>query len=123
MADRLILQLDGQVVADLVSVSGGAADREVVANLNAPGGVVRKSPGKLAYDPIVLQIGGATTKEVFQWIADTWAHHGSKKSGVIIKVNTAGNDAGRLEFTNALLTEITLPAFDAAQREPATMTL
>jgi len=123
MADRLILQLEGQVVAELVSASGGAADREIVANLHDPSGVLRKSPGKLSYDPIVLQIGGATTKEVFQWIADTWAHRGSKKSGVIIKVNAAGKDAGRLEFTNALLTEMTLPAFDAAQRDAATMTL
>ncbi len=123
MADRLILQLEGQVVAELVSASGGAADREVVANSNDPSGVVRKSPGKLSYDPIILQIGGASTKELFQWIADTWAHHGSKKSGVIIKANAAGKDADRLEFTNALLTEITLPAFDAAQKVPATMTL
>jgi phage tail-like protein len=123
MADRLILQLEGHVVAELVSAFGGAAEREVVANPNAPGGVVRKSPGKLSYDPIILQIGGATTKAVFQWIADTWAHHGSKKSGVIIKVNAAGKDAGRLEFTNALLTEITLPAFDATLRDPATMRL
>ena len=123
MADRLILQLEGRVVADLVGASGGAADREVVANPNDPSGVVRKSPGKLAYDPIVLQIGGASTRELFQWIADTWAHRGSKKSGAVIKANAAGKDAGRLEFTNALLTEIVLPAFDASQRLPATMML
>ena len=123
MADRLILKLEGRVVAELVSATGGAADREVVANPHDPSGVLRKSPGKLSYDPLILEIGGATTKEVFQWIADTWAHRGSKKSGFIIKINEHEQDAGHIEFTNALLTEVTLPAFDAAQHQPATMTL
>jgi hypothetical protein len=123
MADTLFLKLDDQVVAELVSASGGAANREIVANPNDPSGVLRKSPGNLSFDPIIAQIGGATTNNVLQWIADTWAHRGSTKSGVIIKLDEHGKDAGQLEFTDALLTEVALPAFDAAHPLPATMTL
>jgi T4-like virus tail tube protein gp19 len=117
---RWFLLLDGTPAGFLVSVDGGAATADVVAERgSAP--FVRKRLGPVRYEPITLSFGLAVAPAVFEWIRSAWAGESEQRSGSILTVGADGDVVGGLDFSSAVVAETTLPRLDAAAKSQATI--
>ena len=122
-AGKFMLEIDGKAAGYLSSVEGGEPFAAVVAEPADAKGVVRKSPGPVAYEPIRISFGSGMEPPLYQWMADMLAGSQRAKSGAILFLNYSGNEQSRLEFTKGLITELTFPELDAGSKNPALFTL
>jgi hypothetical protein len=116
---RIVLELDNRSVANIDSADGGSATGSVITDKAAADGVARKHLGTVHYEPIVVQVGGTASKELFQWVADFWAHKVIRKNGAVVSTDFNGREVSRLEFSNAYLIETVIPVFDVSLKQGA----
>jgi phage tail-like protein len=120
---RYALELDGTNVGYVRSVGGGAAISDVVNEKVGPDGIVKKHLARVQYEDIRLEMGLDMDPAVYDWIARTWKRQQSRKPGAVVGLDSNGKTLSRMEFTNALLTEVALPAMDASAKAPGLMSL
>jgi phage tail-like protein len=121
VAGRFALSLDGSEELDLLrSADGGAAAGQVVEEVQ-PDGVVRKHLGGVKYEDITLTLGMSMTKAMYDWINASMTNKQVRKNGAIIAADYDYTERSRLEFKNALITEVGFPALDASSKEPSYM--
>jgi hypothetical protein len=63
------------------------------------------------------------SSKLFDWIRGTVAHDWKRKSGAVVAYDYNAKEMSRLEFTNALVTEIDLPDLDASSQRSAQLTV
>ncbi|HYF92750.1 MAG TPA: phage tail protein [Symbiobacteriaceae bacterium] len=119
---RFALELDGVVVGWLFSADGGYATSEVVTEWFGPG-MAKKHLAGVKYEDITITAGAGMSKAFYDWISSTLAGSYPRKNGAIIAVSFDSKETSRLEFSNALITEIGMPALDAASKDAAKMTI
>ncbi|HLW53149.1 MAG TPA: phage tail protein [Candidatus Angelobacter sp.] len=113
--------LDGATAGWLESVEGGHATSDVVAEKIGAGGA-RKIQG-VKYEDIVLTCGTGMSKGFYDWIKAAFDHQPLRKTGAIVAYDYDYKEQSRTEFTGALISEVTLPALDAASKDAAKMTI
>lgn len=120
---NFVFTLDDIKCGFIKKVEGGSVSAEVVKN--SPGGDYweRKTIGKPKYDPIKFSIGWAHTKNIFNWIKETWKHNFMRKKGTIEACNSKMEVQSILEFYEALIQEVGIPALDASSKEAAYLNL
>lgn len=117
------LNLGGLEAGYLKSVEGGAITAEVIEE-PLPGSFTSKRPGEPRFEPFRIQFGlGAIHPSVSDWISASWNQDNQRKDGSIIAADFQQVARSRREFFGAVITETTLPACDAAGKEPAYLTL
>jgi hypothetical protein len=116
------LTLDGTQCGFVKSVDGGEITADVISE-PAGGGVVKKHIGQPKYEEFELRVGLTMARDVYNWIHDSWAAKPVRKSGSIVAADANLNAKSERQFVDALLTETTLPALDAASKEPGLLTL
>lgn len=105
------LELDG-VFIPLDSVDGGNAFADVAVD-PAIDAVQRKHLSLLRYEDITLGVPFGAAPALMAWIG-TWLSKGpQQKSGAIVYVDVNFKDTKRLEFLNAVISEVSLPACNA----------
>jgi len=120
---RAALELDGQS-SYLLSVAGGNPIASIaVAAATGPGAIPNKHPSGIAFEDIVLGLPLLASPTLAGWINDSLSNGFIRKSGAIAYADAQGNVLKRLQFSDALLTEIDLPACDATQNNPAVLVL
>src|SRR4029079_16771866 len=77
-----------------------------------------KSLSRLKFEDIHLQIGLAMGQQIYDWITASWAKNYQRKNGAIIAADFDYQKKARREFHDALITEVKIPALDAASKEP-----
>jgi phage tail-like protein len=117
------LELDGVAAGWLLSADGGYAYGDVISAMSGSGTVVRKHLGKVKYDEITVTVGLGMSRAFYDWLKGVSDHTPARKNGAIVLVDFKGNEVSRLEFVNALISEITVPACDGASKDPAYMTV
>lgn len=121
-ASHFALELGGQHQGFLKSVEGGAAFGDVVEE---PGGnlpYVKKHLGNLGYDDIIIEVAPTAGSELFSWISATLSSSPkARQNGAIIAIDFNNKEVGRLVFSDAAITELTIPAADAASNTPASL--
>lgn len=122
-AGKYALELDGQFAGWLWSVEGGNAVAEVVTERLGPDHIVKKHLGQPKYEDITIQVGTGMSRDFYQWIQDTVNGNYARKSGAIIAADFNLKEQSRREFKEALITEIGVPALDAASKDAARMTI
>lgn len=122
-AGKLMIELDGKPAGFLIAVEGGEPVGSVVAEAPDGNGVVRKHVGSVAYEPIRMSFGTAMGETVYQWMTDWLKGKRPVKSGAIVFLDYQFNEQSRLEFVDALITEVAFPALDAAGKEAAHFTV
>lgn len=120
---KFALQLDGSFAGWLMSAEGGSAYAEVVTEKFGPDGVARKHLAGVKYEDITVTCGSEMSKAFYQWIKDSFDKKYSRKNGAIVTADFKYESLTTLNFTNALISEISLPALDAASKDAAKMTL
>src|SRR5262249_41625950 len=122
-AARPLLDLDGIAVM-LMSVAGGAAYADIAKEPDAGDGLTHLRPGPPKYEDIVIQTPlESLPPSLVSWINNTLTKGPTPKNGAIAYVDMNMAQRKRLEFTNAFLTEVTLPACTATDASAAYLTL
>jgi phage tail-like protein len=123
VAGNFLLKLDGVDAGFVKSVDGGAISAEVI---NEPAGnayFVRKHIGAPKYEELTIQIGWWVGKTIYDWIQASWKMKYARKNGSIVSYDFNMEARSEREFLNALITEVTIPAMDAAAKDQCYLTV
>jgi hypothetical protein len=115
---QFALTIDGhESSAYIKSVDGGFA-RAQVADDPAGGNNRRvKHIATVEVDPVSIEIGLTGASEVLSWIQGSWNRQWSRRNGEISHANFDLFETYRHEFFDALITEASFPALDAASKD------
>lgn len=118
------LELDGAPTGILSSAAGGECTGAVVEEEGKPGDPLRKKHiGGVKWEDFSISCGTGQRKALYDWVKSSFDGKTDRKSGSIIYLDRENNEVLRGAFSNALITEIGLPALDAASKDAAKMTL
>jgi hypothetical protein len=70
-----------------------------------------------------LQFGLDMRTALYDWIDANLKQSGKPRSGVVVSYDASGNATAQTEFSDAVLTELTIPALDAASKAAGFFTL
>mgnify|MGYP003694607843 CR=1 FL=1 len=77
----------------------------------------------LEYEEIAVTCGTGMTVGFYAWLQSSLGCQSVRKDGAIVGTDFKGAERSRRTFTQALITEIVLPALDAADKDAAQMTV
>jgi len=120
-AGRYAVEIDGEMAGWLYSAEGGHATSDVVTG-GGPRGETKHIAG-VKYEDIVLTCGTGMSKGFYEWILTCADRRYTRKNGAIVACDYNYKELSRLEFNNALMTEVAFPALDAASKDAAKMTI
>jgi hypothetical protein len=122
------LDLDG-ILIPLAAIGGGNATGQVVTFASGGTSPPEKSINSVGYQDIVLVVDQSTPlgqNPLLGWLQATFnpANLAAQyHSGAVVTADPSGNEAERLEFTNALIINVTLPPLDKSNGEQMWMLL
>jgi hypothetical protein len=116
-AGRYTLVLDGAQM-NVMAVEGGAATAEVVVEKAGSGPAPKKHIAGIRYEEISVNTG-LDSKPILDWVAATWKGNYQRKNGSVLGLDYNYKIRSEREFTDALITETTFPALDAASGKEA----
>ena len=123
-AGNFALELDGRAAGVVVGFQGGNAVADVVEFRSGDDEVnSTKSLGDIHYEEIVIMTGFAMDAVLWDWVAKMLEGTAVHMDGAIIAADANLNVLRRMEFHNALLTEVSFPTLDAASKDVAHMTI
>ncbi|VVB89282.1 T4-like virus tail tube protein gp19 [uncultured archaeon] len=123
VASKYGLILDGQFAGWLYSAEGGDPSSDVILEALGPDNIVRKHIGGVKYENITITVGTGMSQAFYAWIQDTFNHQNPRKNGAIILADYNYKEIRRMNFSNALIGEVGMPALDAASKDAAKMTI
>jgi hypothetical protein len=71
----------------------------------------------------LLAVNASFSKNVLDWISASWNMNYQRKNGAIVQCDSTNKVLGRIEFKNALITEIGFPALDRTSAGPGVVQL
>jgi hypothetical protein len=122
-AGNFQLMLDGVGAGFLKSVDGGAISAEVISEPVGSSSHVKKHLGPPRYEPFTIQLGLWMGKAAYEWIQAAWKMNDVRKNGSIVAYDFNLEARSEREFFDALITQVTIPAMDAASKEQCYMTV
>jgi phage tail-like protein len=109
---NVLLEIDQVgVVANFTSVSGVSSEVEIVDNpfVNEQGKItIGKLPGKPKTPTIELKRGLTGATEIWDWHTAVMEGTPDRRNGSVILMNTVGEEVLRYNFTNAMVSKISL---------------
>src|SRR5260221_264235 len=112
--ENVRLNLEGVQCGRVGLVTGGNATADVISEPPGPDHTVKKHLAGVKYEDIVMSFRMQDLATVvYDWIAATLKGTFQRKNGSIIVATHEGKVLRTLEFTNALITEVDIPAMDA----------
>jgi phage tail-like protein len=117
------LELGGAKIGFARSFRGGSAVAEVITEKVGSDKFARKHIGPPRYEDLELQVGFGLKNELYDWIAASWDQQYARKDGAVVVSGFDGKALSRLEFVQALVTEVTVPKLDGASKDPAFLTV
>lgn len=109
---NVLLEIDGVgVVANFNSVSGVSSEVEIVDNpyVTDQGKIyIGKLPGKPKTPTITLKRGLTGAAELWEWHLAVMQGTPDRRNGSVILMNTVGEEVLRYNFTNAMVSKISL---------------
>ncbi len=119
---RFALEIDGAFAGWLQSVEGGHAVSDAMQAASADN-IPRKHPGTAKAEEIQLRCGSGMQPAFSQWLQSLMDGKARRMNGAVIIAGDSPSRAARLEFSNALLTEVGFPALDASSKDACFMTV
>jgi hypothetical protein len=120
--EQFRLELDGLSVGMLETTGGGGVSADVVNEKIGPDLIVHKHLAGVKYEDITVTCGPEMWKVLYAWLADTLDRKFSRKSGAIVGGDHY-SEHERMNFYNALVSEITFPGLDAGSKDPGFLTV
>jgi len=120
---RIGLELDKVSAGFIPFAVGGNATSDVVTEKLGADHIAHKHLAGVKYEDITINAGTGMSKAFYSWVAATPAFKFFRHSGAIVAADVNMKIRTRVEFSNALITEIGMPALDAASKDAAKMTI
>lgn len=102
-------------------------DGSVYVNKSGPRMGAERNPYRssipLSGDLITLQVGMGMARELYHWIDSSFTGKSIFKSGELITCDSQYQCQARIQFSNAIVTEVTIPALDGSSQDPGNMTV
>lgn len=122
-ASRIALELDGILLDFIKSSEGGFARADVVQEKLSQSQLPKKHLANLKYSDIVIQCDPIMPDPLRQWVTGFLAINAQRKNGAIVTADFDYKERSRLEFFNALISEVTIPACDASSKDSGQLTV
>lgn len=119
---KFALEIDGNVVGFVNAVEGGLPFGDVVKEAGEDF-FVKKHLGYPGFRDIRLEFGADMDKSFYHWIAVALQGEHVRLNGAILGTDFQGTVVSRLEFQNALITEVGFPALDATSKDAAKLSI
>jgi hypothetical protein len=123
VSGNYFLTLGGVKCGLLKAVDGGAISAEVIHEPAGPSFFVKKHIGQPKYQEFTLQADFSMESAFYEWIAQSWKMNYQRKDGSIVAMDYTLTPKSERQFTQALITETTIPAVDGSSKEPAYLTV
>jgi phage tail-like protein len=121
-AGHFALELDQSEIAGFVrSVEGGGVKSEVLTYHMGSNADQWKQLATPRYEDIKMQVGMSMSKTFYDWIASFFAGKVVRKNGAILAADFHYLERARREIADVLVSEVTIPKFDASDRSPCYM--
>lgn len=117
------LELDGVFAGWLHSAAGGSVAANVITEKLGDDAIAKKPISGSKYEPITLTCGAGMSRSFYDWLKDSFDQKNVRKNGAILSADYDNKELSRLSFLNALISEVELPACDAASKDAARMTV
>jgi phage tail-like protein len=117
------MDLGGAFAGWISSVEGGHATSDVVVEKVGGDVIQKKHLAGVKYEEISVACGTAMSKAFYSWIQASLDNKHTRKDGAVITADFNQKEVGRLDFHQALITEVGFPALDAASKDAAKMTV
>jgi hypothetical protein len=119
-AAHFALSLDGNEDCGVIrAIEGGGVKVDATSYRYGHGHETWRALGKPKFEAIKLQVGMALGAPFYTWIENFFTGKQVRKNGAIIAADFKYVERARREFTEAIISEITLPALNAGDRGPA----
>jgi hypothetical protein len=115
-AGRFALEIEGNIVGSVTGAEGGLAFGEVVREPSEDF-FFKKHLGNAGFRDIRLEFGADMDKSFYNSIALALQGQLVRLNGAILGADFNNNVVSRLEFQDALITEVGFPAADAASKD------
>ena len=123
-APKIGLELDKTLTGFVHEAEGGNAYSDVVNEKVGADHFSRKHLGALKWQDISLKVGTGMSKAFYDWIKSTFTPGNFQRhDGAVIAADFSLNELRRVSFSHALITEVGMPALDAASKDAARMTI
>jgi len=123
VAGRFALELEGATAGFLQSVEGGDATADVVVEVGEGACSTVKHLANVRYEDIAITCGIGMSAAFYDWVTATFQCGFARKNGAIVAADFNYKERARRSFTSALISEVRMPALDAADKDPAYMTV
>ena len=114
---------DGQPAGYVKSVTGGNIKGEVAVLNNGPDNVQKKHLATIVHEPFTVEVGMGMSEGFYKWIQASFDKGHVTKSGEMVAANFDYEAQSARVFTDAHISEVTVPALDGSSKEPAYMTI
>jgi len=107
-------------------VEGGAYTAEIVNEKMGGDPLARKHLGPLKYEEITVKCGAGMSQGLYEWIQSGFNQQSNargREGGAVIYADYDDCEISRLNWTDAMLSEFTMPALDASSKDPCLMTI
>jgi phage tail-like protein len=123
-AAHFALELDDRVPVGLFrSIEGGGLKADVTSIQGGGAHPRFRQLGKPKFDDLKLQVGMAMSQPFYDWVSKFFTGNVDRRTGAIIAADFYYNERARRTFTNALISEVTIPKLDATDKNAAYMTV
>lgn len=112
-AGKFVLQIEGSDAGYLLAVEGGHPFGVVVDE--APDG---KRLAGVSYAPIVLDVGASMDPALHEWVAAMLDGTQKAASGAILLLDYDYRERSRIDWKEAVITEVEFPGADASVKDP-----
>ena len=123
-ASHFVLELDQTEIAGFFrSVEGGGVKSDILTHRMGGNTAQWRQLGKPRYEDVKIQVGMSMSQTFYDWIEDFFAGKVVRKTGAILAGDFHFKERARREMYDILVSEVAIPKFDAADRQPCYMTV
>lgn len=120
---RFLLQLEGGSPRAIRAIEGGHPVAEVIEMHSGGEAISAKFLGRVRLEELAVETGLDMDKSMASWISAMWAGDAERRAGAVLAVDVTNKVVESRTFSEALLTEVTVPALDGAAKEAAFLTV
>jgi phage tail-like protein len=105
------------------SIEGGGMKIDVMTYQTGGSPGLTRQPGKAKFEEFKVQCGMAMCRPFYNWLQEFFTGTCGRRSGELLAADFQYNVRARRQFTNALITEVTMPKLDAGDKGAANLTV
>jgi hypothetical protein len=118
-AGRFAMEVDRWNVGYMKKVSGFGMQADVYEHQTGPDNVVKKNVAKVSWTTGKVSVGIGMGLGMYQWIRASFDKSYQMRAGILKAGDFNYKCMSQLEFTDALITSVTVPKLDGASKDAA----